>query len=151
VVLTIQQSTNSLYAGALTEAKITIQTRENTITVPRSTLIEKVQTFIDPESNTIKLDRTYSVFITKGDTLALQIPVELGLEQGDRVEIKGAIKKGDQIIITGQTALEDSAKVKIAGKENFQPQRGKKLASGDSVEVKPMEKKQTENPVNKGN
>ena len=151
VVVTIQQSTNTLYAGALTEAKITIQTRENTITVPRSTLIEKVQTFIDPESNTIKLERTYSVFVTRGDTLAVQVPVELGLEQGDRVEIKGEIKKGDQIIITGQTALEDQAAIKIAGKEKFQPKKGKTLATGDSSQVGMPDKAQGEKPAKRGN
>jgi RND family efflux transporter MFP subunit len=151
VVVTIQQSTNTLYAGALTEAKITIKTRENTISVPRSTLIEKVQTFIDPESNTIKLERTYSVFVTRGDTLAAQVPVELGLEQGDRVEIKGDIKKGDQLIITGQTALEDQAAIKIAGKEKFQPRKGKTLATGDSTQPAMPEKKQGEKPAKRGN
>jgi len=151
VVVTIQQSTNTLYAGALTEAKITIQTRENTITVPRSTLIEKVQTFIDPESNTIKLERTYSVFVTRGDTLAVQVPIELGIEQGDRVEIKGDIKKGDQLIITGQNVLEDQAAIKIASKEKFQPKKGKTLAIGDSSQTGKPDKTQGEKPAKRGN
>jgi RND family efflux transporter MFP subunit len=153
VVATIQQSTNSLYAGALTETKVTISTRSNTIVVPRSALIENVQTFIDPESNTIKLDRTYSVFITAGDTLAKQIPVELGLEQGDRVEILGAIKAGDKLIITGQNALEDNAAIKIAGKGPMRPQQGKQLAKGDSTAAKPPVSKaeNTQKPAQRGN
>jgi len=97
------------------------------------------------------LEKPYSVFVTRGDTLAVQVPVELGLEQGDRVEIKGEIKKGDQIIITGQTALEDQAAIKIAGKEKFQPKKGKTLATGDSSQVGMPDKAQGEKPAKRGN
>lgn len=133
VVVTIQQSTNFLYAGALTESKITIKTNTNTITVPRSALLEKVETYIDPESNTIKLEREYSIFVTRGDTLAELVPVQLGLEQGDRVEVIGKVNTGDKLVITGQTALEDKAKIKIAGNTPMMAPEGKRFASGDST------------------
>lgn len=152
VVITLNQSTNTLYAGALTEAKINIITRQNTVTIPRSAMIEKVQTFIDSETNTIKLERTYSAFVVENDTLAVQRNLELGLEQGDRIEIVSGIKPGEKLVITGQTGLENKSKVKIAGKEVFQPQKGKELAKGDSSKTTSpgAEINKTERPT-KGN
>lgn len=152
VVITVNQSTNTLYAGALTEAKINIITRQNTVTIPRSAMIEKVQTFIDSETNTIKLERTYSAFVVENDTLAVQRDLVLGLEQGDRIEVVSGIEPGEKLVITGQTGLENKSKVKIAEKELFQPQKGKQLAKGDSSKTTSpsAEKNKTERPT-KGN
>lgn len=132
VVVTINKHSQMLYAGALTESRINVITKNNVLTVPRSSLIEKVQTYIDPESNTIKLQRNYSVFVTQGDTVALQKDVELGLEQGERVEILSGLSKGDKIVITGQNGLEDKAAIKVVDNSMFRSQQAKTIASGDS-------------------
>jgi RND family efflux transporter MFP subunit len=129
---TVNKSSQMLYAGALTESRINVVTKNDVLTVPRSSLIEKVQTYIDPESNTIKLQRNYSLFVTQGDTLALQKDVELGLEQGERVEILSGISQGDKIVITGQNGLENKAAIKVVDNSMFRSQQAKTIASGDS-------------------
>ncbi len=132
VVVTVNKHSQLLYAGALTESRINVVTKNNVLTVPRSSLIEKVQTYIDPESNTIKLQRNYSLFVTQGDTVALQKDVELGLEQGERVEILSGLGKGDKIVITGQNGLEDKAAIKVVDNTMFRSPQTKTIASGDS-------------------
>ena len=114
VVITLTEKGSSIYQGVLVEAVINVETREQSIVVPRSALVENVQTLIEPESNTIQLSRTYSVFVVQDDTLALKRDLQLGIEQGDRVEIISGLQAGDQIVVTGQNSLEDSSKVRIA-------------------------------------
>jgi RND family efflux transporter MFP subunit len=120
VVISLTQDGQAVYQGVLVEAIINVETHNNAVVIPRSALIENVQTLIEPESNTIQLERSYSVFVVKNDTLAVQKELKLGIEQGDRIEILEGVEPGDQVIITGQNSLADSTKVRIAGQENFQ-------------------------------
>lgn len=119
VVISLTKDSQSIFQGVLVEAIINVETRNNAIVIPRSALIENVQTLIEPESNTIQLERNYSVFVVKDDTLAIQNELELGIEEGDRIEILEGVEPGDQIVITGQNELSDSTKVRVAGQEDF--------------------------------
>jgi RND family efflux transporter MFP subunit len=119
VVISLTESSPSIAQGVLVESTINVETRENVVVVPRSTLVENVQTFIEPESNSIQLQRSYSAFVVEGDSLALQRELELGIEQGDQIEILGGIEAGDEVVITGQRSLGDSTKVRIANQQEF--------------------------------
>ncbi|WP_171032843.1 efflux RND transporter periplasmic adaptor subunit [Fodinibius saliphilus] len=121
VVISLTETGQSIYQGVLVESNITVKTHNNAVVIPRSALVENVQTLIEPESNTIQLDRSYSVFIVEDDSLALQRDITLGIEQGDKVEIIRGIKAGDEIVTTGQNGLSDSTKVRIADPQNFNP------------------------------
>lgn len=114
VVITLTELGGSIYQGVLVESVINVETHEQAVVVPRSALVENVQTLIEPESNTIQLSRTYSVFVVQDDSLALKRDLQLGIEQGDRVEITNGLQAGDKIVVTGQNSLEDSSKVRIA-------------------------------------
>ncbi|MGK7370507.1 MAG: efflux RND transporter periplasmic adaptor subunit [Candidatus Halalkalibacterium sp. M3_1C_030] len=114
VVITLTEKGSSIYQGVLVEAIINVETRKQAVVVPRSALVENVQTLIEPESNTIQLNRTYSVFVVQDDSIALKRDLQLGIEQGDRVEITTGLQAGDQIVVTGQNSLEDSSKVRVA-------------------------------------
>ncbi|HKK45934.1 MAG TPA: hypothetical protein VJ964_10450, partial [Balneolaceae bacterium] len=111
---------HSIYQGVLVQATIKVETHKNAVVVPRSALVENVQTLIEPESNSIQLQRNYSAFKVQGDSLALKSDLKLGIEQGDQVEITKGINPGDQIVITGQNNLEDSSKVQVAQQSDFQ-------------------------------
>ncbi len=52
--------------------------------------------------------------------MAIQRRLQLGIEEGDRIEILEGVQPGDQIVITGQNSLEDSTKVRVAGQQDFQ-------------------------------
>ena len=104
----------------LVEANIKVKEHNNTIVIPRSALIENVQTVIEPESNTIELKRDYSVFVAQGDTVAKRRELELGLEQGDRVEVEQGLQAGDKLIITGQKSISEDTHVRVASPQEFE-------------------------------
>lgn len=120
VVITLIETGTSIYPGVLAENVINISTNDRALIVPRSALVEQVETVINPESNTIDLERTYSVFVSKGDSVAERRVLELGIEQGDKIEVLNGLLPGDDIIVTGQGGLEDGARIAVASGERFQ-------------------------------
>lgn len=121
VVISLTERGPSIHQGVLVESTINVETRSNAVVIPRAALVENVQTIIEPESNSIQLERSYSVFVVKDDTLALQRDIQIGIEQGDQIEVTDGLQGGEEIVITGQNNLSDSTKVRIANPENFQP------------------------------
>lgn len=120
VVISLTDDGRSIYQGVLVEAIINVETRNNTVVIPRAALVENVQTLIEPESNSIQLERSYSAFVVKDDTMAVQNELKLGIEQGDQVEVLQGVRPGDEVVITGQNNLSDSTKVRVAGQSDFQ-------------------------------
>ncbi len=130
VVITLTNSGPSIYPGVLTESIIDIDYKPQAVVVPRSALVEKVETVVEPESNTISLDRTYSVFVSVGDTVAELRALQLGIEQGDKIEVLSGIRPGDNIIVTGQASLKDGGKIRVATGSDFSSPQGSAVASG---------------------
>ena len=124
VVISLVEVTPMVRQGVLAESRITLETRENTVVIPRASMIENVETYIEPETNTVELRRNYSVYVTQGDTVAVRQNLTLGLEQGERVEILEGLAEGQKIIVTGQSGLRDGARIRIAGQESPSQERG---------------------------
>lgn len=120
VVIAFTEKGSSIYQGVLVEAIINVETHKNSVVIPRSALVENVQTLIEPESNTIQIERNYSAFVVQDDSLAIRRDLQLGIEQGDQIEVLSGLQAGDQIVITGQNSLEDSTKVRIVQGSDFQ-------------------------------
>lgn len=131
VVITLTQVGSTIYSGVLAENLINIQTKENAVIIPRSALVEVVETVVNPESNTIELERSYSVFVSKGDSTAERRTLELGIEQGDRIEVLSGLQPGDNIIITGQQGLEDGGRISVASGALFQTAEQNSIESVD--------------------
>lgn len=115
IVITITGHDNSLFPGALAEVHTTVESRPSAVVIPRVALVENVQTLIDPESNTIRLSRTFSAFVTRGDSIAVRRDLELGIEQGDRIEVVSGLNDGERLIITGQASLENESRIRVSG------------------------------------
>ncbi len=113
VVVAVTDPGASMYSGVLVESRIDVDRRDQTVVVPRSALIEQVQTRINPETNTIDIDREYSAFVAVNDTIAERRSVDLGVEQGNRVQVTSGIDIGEKLIITGQAGLEDEGRIRI--------------------------------------
>ncbi len=128
VVITLTEIGSSIYPGVLTENVIDIVNKPSAIVIKRSSLVEKVETVVEPESNTIQLDRTYSVFISNGDSVAVLRKLELGIEQGDKIEILSGLRPGESIVVTGQQSLEDGGSIRVASGSNFQSPQGQSVA-----------------------
>ncbi len=132
VVITLTEIGSSIYPGVLTENVIDIVNKPNAIVLKRSSLVEKVETVIEPESNTIQLDRSYSVFVSNGDSVAELRRLELGIEQGDKIEIVSGLRAGEEIVVTGQSSLQDGGKIRVASQSSFQSQSssGRNIQNG---------------------
>ena len=115
VVITLTEASSSVYQGALIQASINLQTKENVVVIPRSAMVEKVDTYIEPETGTIELDRSFSAFINQGDSIAVRRELVLGIEQGDRIEVLEGLNPGDGLIITGQRSLENGSRIRVSG------------------------------------
>ncbi len=119
VVISLTERGEGVFPGMLLEARINVETKNNVVVIPRSAMVENVQTVIEPESNVIRLSRTYSAFIAQGDTIAVRRDLELGIQQGDRIEVLSGLQPGEKLIITGQTSLEDQSRIRISGAPRF--------------------------------
>jgi RND family efflux transporter MFP subunit len=123
VVMAVSRRGPDLYPGVLVDSRINVQTITGAVIVPRSAMVENVQTVIDPESNVIRLSRSYSVFVSQGDTVASRRGLELGIQQGDRIEILDGLTSGEKLIITGQNSLEDGSRIRVSGAPRVNPNR----------------------------
>lgn len=132
VVVSLTNTGPNIFPGVLTENVIDIDFKEQTIVVPRSALVEKVETTVEPESNTITLAKTYSVFVSVGDSTAELRSLKLGIEQGDKIEIIEGLNAGESIIVTGQTSLKDGAKIRVATGANFTSPEGTTVSGSGS-------------------
>jgi RND family efflux transporter MFP subunit len=117
IVITLTDVGSNVYQGALMQTRINLETRENAVIIPRSAMVETVDTYIEPETGTIELDRNYSAFISQGDSVAVRRSLTLGIEQGDRIEILEGLEPGDGLIITGHSNLEDGSRIRVAGSD----------------------------------
>ncbi len=115
VVVSLTGATRSVRQGVLVDSRITLRTHENTVVIPRSAMLEQVETYIEPETNTVEIRRKYSAFVAVGDTVARQRELDLGLEQGERVEVLAGLEPGEKLITTGHRNLSDRDRIRIAG------------------------------------
>jgi RND family efflux transporter MFP subunit len=124
VVISVTDRGANMFPGVLVEARINVETKTNALVIPRSAMVENVQTVIDPESNVIRLSRSFAAFVSQGDTIAVRRNLDLGIQQGDRIEVLSGLAAGDKLIITGQSSLEDGSRIRISGAPRFQPGGG---------------------------
>lgn len=98
VKVEIPNGDNLLKSGMFGEVYFTREKSENTIVLPRNAVITKNdENFVFVEEN----------------GYAKQIPVTLGVDNGDEIEILSGVEENMNVIVKGQTYLEDGNKVQI--------------------------------------
>ncbi len=65
-----------------------------------------------PRVSVIRELRAAHVFVTEDDT-AVKKAVELGLEEGDMVEVLSGVSAGDNVVVAGQGGLDDGQRIKV--------------------------------------
>lgn len=95
----------SLRPGAFVRVDIVADTHHEAMIVPRSALVAE--------------GRRWNLFrLAEGGGTVEQVEVELGFEEGDRVEIAGTVGNatlaaGDPVVVAGAPALSDAAAVRV--------------------------------------
>lgn len=80
------------------------------VSLPRSAPRRVVA--IDRDALILRADRI-SVFVIGADNTAKQVDVELGAAEGDLIEVIGAVRAGDKVVIRGGERLRDGQKVTL--------------------------------------
>lgn len=96
VTIEVYDRSRMLKPGMFSRVLVTHDTHENTLLVPKSSVIRE-----DDES---------AVFIIR-DSVAYRRSVIVGYENGSVTEILSGIEQGDQIVVTGHGGLRDSSLV----------------------------------------
>jgi len=90
---------NVVKSGMFGSIKLITEVKENIISIPSSALSSG--------------DEGYFVYVVSSDNKAVLTYVETGLEIDGRVEIVSGLNLGDQVVIRGQSMLQDGSLVKI--------------------------------------
>jgi HlyD family secretion protein len=89
-----------LKPGATVRVAIIAETLRDTMVVPAAALLNAD-------------DGGQKVMVVTSDSVAHERRVNLGVRQGDRVQIVSGLQNGDQVVVSGGLGLEDKAKVSI--------------------------------------
>lgn len=84
--------------GAFVTVELMRETRPQALLVPRTAVVRELQESF--------------VYVAEGN-VARKRAVTLGLQEGDRLEVVGGLKAGDQVIVSGQGALKDAAPIAV--------------------------------------
>lgn len=96
VTIEVRDRSGRLKPGMFGRVLVTYDTHENTLLVPKSSVIRE--------------DDEASVFIIR-DSMAFRQPVVMGYENGRAIEVLSGLSEGDHVVITGQAGLQDSSRV----------------------------------------
>jgi RND family efflux transporter MFP subunit len=102
----------SLKSGMYGLFQIEMNRRSNTFVVPDNSIITKTEVKINPETGATYTDKTYFLYIVKGDSAEL-VQVDTGIESYNRMEIISGLTEGDKVIIVGQKVVKPGNKVLI--------------------------------------
>ncbi len=94
---------NRLKPGMYARMSLTVEERLNALTIPRPALVD--------------FEGKRGVWVPAADNKAQFVPIELGIEQSDRVEVRGGLKEGDQVIAAGAAALRASDTIGVTGQD----------------------------------
>ena len=75
-----------------------------------------------PASAILKTPQGASMVMVVRDNAAHQVPVEVGVREGDRVQIAKGLNAGETVIVSGGYALPDNTKVKIQAADGAKPE-----------------------------
>ena len=109
VKVAIPNPDNAVKPNLIATVKINDYTAENAIVVPQNVL----------QQNSSGENIAY-IYEKQNDTtgVAKQVKIETGLTQGETIEIKSGIEKGEILIIDGARALRDGQKIRANSTDN---------------------------------
>lgn len=112
--LKVDNKTAALKVGSPVKVSITGHTVETALKVPASSILTAQ-------------DGTKSVMVVGTDRAAHRRPVELGIQDGDDVQITKGLTAADTVITSGSYGLDEGAKVKVgkADDDDAKPAAGK--------------------------
>src|SRR5688572_4465976 len=97
----IPNTDNRLKPGMYARINLTVEERKNALVAPKNAVID--------------FENKRGVWMPNEENRAQFVPVELGIDGGDQIEILGGIKEGDKFVTTGAAAVRNNDQLLIAG------------------------------------
>jgi RND family efflux transporter MFP subunit len=98
VTLRVPNEDNLLKAGMFAQVKLNYSTHENATLLPRKALLA--------------IDNDINVFVVN-DGIAQKVPVTVGYQEGEYVEVLSGLTGREQVVITGHHNLRDQAPIEV--------------------------------------
>ncbi|MBA7564610.1 Multidrug resistance protein MdtA [subsurface metagenome] len=114
ITVELDQSDHALKPGMFATLSLPIHTKKSALAVPKKAVL---------------LERELELVFIFNEGVATRTPVNLGLSEGDWVEITSGLSPGDLVITVGQESLRDGDAVRLAGPSE-EPASDLKEASG---------------------
>lgn len=112
VKLTLVRQDARIKAGMFARVKLITNTRTNTVKIPDTAVVTRFgETFV------------FIVQNAEGKTTVKKQPVKQGIRVDDKIEILSGIAPADEIVVRGQTLLEDASVINIVSKQEPLPAR----------------------------
>ncbi len=99
VTVAIQNPRELLRPGMFVNVQLILDVHPEAVLIPKNALI-------------YESDKTCA-FVVENDTLALKRELQLDYSDAQAVEVSSGVKAGETIVVVGQSALQDSARVRI--------------------------------------
>lgn len=106
IEIEVPNGDNRLKPGMYARMNVTIESRQGTTLVPKVAVVD--------------YSGTRGVFMMTADNKAKFIPIEIGIEDADRVEVRKGLAVGDTVVTSGASALRDNDTLVMAGQRGGQ-------------------------------
>ena len=97
----IPNGDNRLKPGMYARINLTVEDKKNTLVVPKNAVID--------------FENKRGVWMPNDENRAKFVPVELGIEGTDQIEILSGLNEGDKFVTTGAAAVRNNDQLLIAG------------------------------------
>jgi len=113
--------------------QLTVDTRANALTVPRNAIVDfegKQGVFVAGPAATGTSGATPAANTPPAAMTAKFVPVEVGIRDGEQVEVRGGINDGTRVVTTGAGALRDGDRIVPSGQDGERGGRGRRGDGG---------------------
>lgn len=97
-IVEVRDPSRQVKPGLFGRVRIQYDQRDHALLIPKQAVLEE--------------DDASAVFVVQ-DSIATRRTVTTGYANGDRIEILDGVAEGEQIVVTGQATLQDSARVEV--------------------------------------
>ena len=133
ITVKISSDLDKLKPGMFCSVYVLTETHENSLVITRKALIGNIE---DAE-----------VYVVDDSLRVSRKNIQIGIEQGDTLEVLSGLTDSDKVVVIGQEALREGSRVKIPGMELSEPA---KPEFGDSTKAENLKTADRQVPAPRG-
>lgn len=99
VTVAISNPAELLHPGMFVNVRLILDVHPEAVLIPKNALLYE--------------NETTCAFIVQGDSMVFKRELELDYSSSQAVEVRSGVEEGEKIVVVGQSALQDSARVRI--------------------------------------